>query len=219
MWAILGWFLLIVGVYLMDRRYRHLRQQIPGGFKQTLAVGNRMQPLWKVWGGVSCAVITGCVSGRMLGLEGMYSAWVVAVFTLLYFERRRYPRILLTTGPHGTRVAFEDLRSTTIDISEKSQCIFDGGHLELRDEESRKRIVLSRHDFPKVDFHSLWECVMEGQRDHTAPARGNVSTIGGFRAVEGVSDLFFPREAYTGRLLLLCFWIGFLMLAMKRILE
>jgi len=217
MWVLVGWLLLIIGLQVADRRYKRLRQRAMGGFEQALAVGKRVQPLWKVWGGMAGAVITGFAGSTALGIDGVYGALVVAFFMFVYFERTQYPRILISTKLHGTLVTFEELYSTSIDIDEKCRFLLDEKQLELRDERSQKRIVLIRPDFPDVDFDALYQWLTDMQRGRTVPSQGGVAAISGFRTPEGISDIFFLREEQPIRTLVLLFWVGLLIFGMKRI--
>jgi hypothetical protein len=219
MWTVLGWLIFFLLLHIVDKRYKYLQQRAQNELEQAFAVGQRAQPLLWVWLGVSGAAVAGFVSSRALGFDGLYGSLGAALLTLAYFERRRYPKLLITTGPHGTQVAFEDLHAVTIAIDEKSRVFFDGSCLELQVEGSPKRIVLACHDFPEVDFHALWQWLTNVQRDRVAPARGRVAAIGGFRAPGGLSNLLFLREEKSLRPLLLCLWIGFLILGMKRVFE
>jgi len=217
MWVFLGGLLLIVSLLGADRRYKRLQQRTVGGFEQALAIGERTLPLWKVWGGMSGAVIIGFAGSKMLGIDGLYGSLVVGLFTSLYFKRTWYPRVLITTKSRLTRVTFEGFYSTTIDVDENSRILLDEKQLELREKGSPKQIVLYRQDFPNVDFHALLQWLMTAQQHRTVPPKESVTKVGGFRRAEGVSDLFFLQEEQPILNFLLLFWVGLLIFGMKKV--
>jgi hypothetical protein len=217
MWALLGGLLLIIGLLVVNRRYKRLQQRTVGKFEQALAIGRRALPPWKVWGGMSGTVIAGFAGSKALGIDGIYGSLVVAFFTFLYFEHTRYPRVLITTTPHVTRVIFEGFYWTTIDIDENSHFLLDEKQLELRDEGKLRRIVLFRHVFPNIDFHALLQWLTQAQQHRTEPTKESATKIGGFRRVEGISDLFFLRQEQPILNFLLLFWVGLLIFGMKKV--
>jgi hypothetical protein len=117
-----------------------------------------------------------------------------------------------------TRVTFEGLYWTTIDIDENSQFLLDEKQLELRDKRTLKRIMLSRQDFPNIDFHALLQWFTKVQQHRTEPIKESVTRIGGFRRAEGISDLFVLREEQPIFSFLLLFWVGLLIFGMKKVL-
>jgi len=219
MWTIVGGLILIALVLVLEKRNQKRQQRDPDKVEQALAVGKRVQPFWKVWGGVSGATIIGFAGGPVVGLSEIYSSIVTALLVTLYFEKRRYPKLLISSGLTVAHVIFEDLGSTELSLDDKSQFFLDGQHLELRNEGKRKQIVLFRQDFPGVDFDTLWQWLTDIQKDRSILALRKATTIKGFRASEGLLDLLSPREAWSSRPLFLFVWVGLLMQLMARVFK
>lgn len=218
MWILIGALILIILFQvIVERRSRQFQQRRSDGFAQALAVGKKPQFLWRVWAWVSGATVAGFVGSAGLGLNEMYGALVAALLTILYLEKMRYPKILITTKPCAIQVAHEELYSTTITLDEKSQVLLDGQRLELQDEENRKRLVLLRQNFPNVDFDTLCQWLTECQQDQHSLALEKATTIGGFSAPAGISDLVFSQAGWSSRPLFLFVWVGLLIQLMERI--
>lgn len=219
MWILIGAVILLILLQVViEKRSRQFQQRRPEGFVQALAVGKKPQVLWKVLAWVSCATIAGFAgSVGLVGVDETYGALVAALLTILYLERMRYPKILITTKPGTIQVAHEELYSTTITLDEKSQILLDGQRLVLREGENRKQLVLLCQNFPNVDFDTLCQWLTECQQDQHSLALEKATTIGGFSAPAGISDLVFSQAGWSSRPLFLFVWVGLLIQLMERI--
>jgi hypothetical protein len=156
--------------------------------------------------------------GATVGFNGSYGALAAALLTMVYFERRHFPKLLVALGPGVTRVTLQGLRSSVIEVTDKTRLVLTGERLELQDPAGGKRVVLSRSDFPDMDFPNFWQWLTERQRDCTRPTREKIAEIAGFRAARGPSDLIAPREQQSPRRVLLIFWVLLVLLGIRQFL-
>lgn len=211
--------LILLFQFIIERRSQRFQQRRSDESAQALAVGKKPQSLWEAWLWVSGATIVGFAGSAVLGLPVAHGALIVALFTTLYLEKVRYPKILITTRPGIVQVTHEELCATTVTISEESRILFDGQRLELRGEEKHKPLVLLHQDFPDVDLNALGQWLTEQQRDQGTSEIEKAATISGFIALAGISDLVFPQAGWSSRPLFLFVWVGLLIQALMRLLR